>query len=350
MNTKLFQPIILAVLLSLALASCSNQVKRLHTPKNGLTFAFYNVENLFDTIDDQTINDEEFLPSAKGQWNTAKLNRKLDNIARVISSMDTTDFPDMLGLAEIENVDVLKMLVSNQLLEDADYQYIHYADHDPRGIEVAFMYRPEFFRPVYSTTLDYTVDSLPNANPRHILYIKGIDASDDTLHLFINHWTSRFGGKDETVPSRNAAGSFMRKMADSLFAKDANTNIIIAGDLNDNPDDVSLMAHLKALPVDQTIGKKQLYNLAFNPFKAGNGTLYYKSWDFFDQIIVSSNLLMPDKGKLKTGEIQIVNRDWMLFFNKNGVGKPNRTYSGGKYFGGYSDHLPVMIRLSGKSK
>jgi len=313
---------------------------------NGLTVAFYNVENLFDTINDETINDEEFLPTAKGQWNTAKLNHKLENIARVIASMDTNDFPDMIGLAEIENLEVLKLLQNQKLIEDAGYELIHFADNDDRGIEVAFMFRPEFFRPIFSIPKNYIIDSMPNSNPRHIMYVKGVVATKDTIHLFINHWTSRYGGQAETVKARNAAGSFVRKMADSLFKVDLNTNIIILGDLNDNPTDESLIHHLKALPISENITSSQLYNLALNPFLAGTGTLYYKSWDFFDQVIISTNIVKPVVGKLKAGQIEIIHRDWMLYKGKDGVAKPNRTYAGSKYFGGYSDHLPVMIRLS----
>jgi hypothetical protein len=342
----LFNPLYLIITTVILLTSCQSGIRKLHKPANGLTFAFYNVENLFDTIDDTRINDEEFLPSGKGQWNTQKFNHKLDNMARVIASMDTTDFPDMIGLAEIENVEVLKLLVANELIEDAGYEIIHFPDHDDRGIEVAFMYRPEFFRPVTSRPLDFVIDSLPKSNPRHILYVKGVVATKDTLHIFINHWTSRYGGKDETIEARNAAGAFMRKVADSLFQTDADVNIIIAGDLNDNPNDVSLIEHLKALPVSSAAEPKQLYNLALNSFLAGNGTLYYKSWDFFDQIILSTNLMQSANGKMKAGEIQIIKPDWILYKTKEGIGKPNRTYSGGKYFGGYSDHLPVMFRLS----
>jgi predicted extracellular nuclease len=334
----------------LSFTSCQSGLKKLHMPSKGLTFAFYNVENIFDTIDDPAINDAEFLPASKSEWNTKKFNHKIENIARVIASMDTTDYPDMLGLAEIENREVLQVLVNHPYITDAKYSMIHYPDHDDRGIEVAFLYRPEFFRPVTSVTLDYHVDSIANANPRHILYVKGVVASKDTLHIFINHWMSRFGGQKETIWGRNSAGIFLRKVADSLMTIDPNANIIIAGDLNDNPDDASLTQYLKALPHNNEVLPGNLYNLAYKPFKEGKGTLYYKSWDFFDQIIVSPSLLNSVSGRLKSGDIEIVDRDWMLYTSKSGEKRPNRTYSGGKYFGGYSDHLPVMIRLKVSQK
>lgn len=329
----------------LSFSSCQSGIKKLHKPSNGWTFAFYNVENLFDTIDDPAINDAEFLPESKSQWNTKKFDHKIENMARVIASMDTLSFPDMLGLAEIENREVLQVLVNHPYISSANYSIIHYPDHDDRGIEVAFLYRPEYFRPVISRTLDYPVDSIPKANPRHILYVKGVVSSKDTLHLFINHWMSRFGGQKETVWGRNSAGIFLRKVADSLLAVDPNANIIIAGDLNDNPDDASLTQYLEALPQNSEILPGKLYNLSYVPFKNGKGTLYYKSWDFFDQIIVSPSLLNPAEGKLKTGNIEIIDRNWMLYTSKSGESRPNRTYSGGKYYGGYSDHLPVLIRL-----
>ncbi|NOU48374.1 MAG: endonuclease/exonuclease/phosphatase family protein [Bacteroidales bacterium] len=336
----------LFIMLGILATSCQNNIQRLRKPANGLTFAFYNIENLFDTLDDPKIIDEEFLPTAKGQWNTQRFNHKLENIARVIAAMDTTDYPDMIGFAEIENLEVLQMLADQDYIRKANYKLIHYPDHDDRGIEVAFMYRPEYFKPLYSKPIDYIIDSLPKSNPRHILYLKGIVATKDTLHLFINHWTSRYGGQKETVEARNAAGSFLRNVTDTLMRLHDNPNIIIAGDLNDNPTDESLITHLKALPLSTDIEPNKLYNLALNPFLSGTGTLYYKSWDFFDQVIISSNLARPVEGKLKSGEIEIIKKDWMLYKTKDGIGKPNRTYSGGKYFGGYSDHLPVMIRLA----
>ncbi len=337
--------ILLGVLVLFGLTSCQSSLKKLREPANGYTFAFYNVENLFDTINDPLINDEEFLPEAKGQWNTQKLNHKLENMARVIASMDTGSFPHMLGLAEIENREVLEMLVQLPVLSKAKYEIIHVADQDPRGIETALLYRSEYFRPIQSKELNFTIDSMPDANPRHILYVKGVVESGDTLHLMINHWTSRYGGQDVTVKSRNSAGEYVRHIADSLLAMNPLTNLIIAGDLNDNPTDPSLTQYLKALPVTDPVESGRLYNLALKPFAEGKGTLYYKSWDCFDQIIVSPSLLLKKIGSFNTGELQIIDRKWMMYASKNGVLRPNRTYSGGKYFGGYSDHLPVMIRL-----
>ena len=326
-------------------SSCQQRMQQLSMPKEGLTFAFYNVENLFDTINDPTINDEEFLPDGKNNWDTKKYKHKLAQMARVIAAMDTMSYPDMLGLAEVENKQVLEDLVKQPAIKAANYQIIHLSDDDPRGIEVAMLYRKEFFRPASVKAIQIVNDSITSPL-RHILYVKGTVATGDTLHLFVNHWASRYGGEEATKGRRWASGKTIRSIADSLFAINRNSNLIIAGDLNDNPTDPSLVSFMQAKNPYDGIGTGDLYNLSLKPYSNGEGTLYYKSWDLFDQVIVSSNLLKPNTGKLQVSDLIIIKKPWMLFQPKEGDARPNRTLSGSRYFGGYSDHLPVMVRLT----
>lgn len=339
-NMRQIHIFIAIILLAGATLSCNKGVKKVSYPERGLTVGFYNLENLFDTINDPDINDEEFLPGSKVRWNTEKYTKKLDNMSRVIAGMDPGSWPHLLGLAEIENETVLNELIGNELIKAAGYQVVHVAGQDPRGIEVAAIYRADYIKPINIKTLNPVIEGVTY---RHILYIKGLIMNRDTIHFFVNHWTSRFGGLDETKAARNGTARFVKHVTDSLLSVNAMNQLILVGDFNDNPNDESMVKHLNAKPLMDDIEHPSLINLAFNSYKAGKGTLYYKGWDFFDQVIVSSSLI--EGGKLLTSDIEIVKHDWMLFKPNQGEARPNRTMSGGRYFGGFSDHLPVLIRL-----
>lgn len=321
--------------------SCSS---KLQFPKEGLTLGFYNLENLFDTIDDPKTDDKDWLPEGKSKWDSERYNHKMNQMAKVIASMDTLSFPHILGLSEVENATVLDDLISNPQLKKANYSSIHFEGKDPRGIEVAMIYRSKFFKPVLKKELKVRMKET-SAEMRYVLYVKGVTALDDTLHIFVNHWTSRFGGREQTNKKRLKYGQTLKSISDSLFRADSNANIIICGDLNDNPTDKSILEGLQTLVPSDKIEDLKLYNLSAIPFTQGKGSLYYDGWEFYDQIIVSSNLLKKNADNLKTSDIQIVKHPWMLFKYKKEF-RPNRTISGNKYFGGYSDHLPVMIRLT----
>lgn len=313
---------------------------QLRVAEQGFVIGFYNVENLFDTINDPTTRDDDFLPEAKIGWNTAKYFRKLDNLARVIAVMDSTGYPHFLGLSEVENSLVLTDLTTRPQISNAKFGIIHVEDTDPRGIEVAALYRKDFFQPLEAHTFrPVTVDK----EQRHILYVKGIMATGDTLHLFVNHWNSRYGGVEKTKDARNRLAITLRQRTDSLFNLNPYANIVIMGDLNDNPTDESTTLYLKTLPVESTVHPAQLYNLALEPYGKGEGSYYYNKWDLFDQMIVSSALIHG--GRIRASEQQIIRRDWMLFHPKQGLPRPNRSSGGGRYYGGFSDHLPVMVRL-----
>lgn len=313
---------------------------QLVVPENGFSIGFYNVENLFDTINDPLTRDEDFLPESKMGWNTVKYFHKLDNLARVIAAMDTTGFPHFLGLSEVENSFVLNDLVAQPQISDADYGIIHVEDTDPRGIEVAALYRRNYFQPVEVRVFRPIV---LEREQRHILYVKGLIARGDTLHLFVNHWNSRYGGVEKTKNARKRLAIALRQRTDSILNLNPFANIVIMGDLNDNPTDESSTLYLKALPVESTVHPAQLYNLALEPYENGEGSYFYKQWDLFDQIIVSSSLIQGQP--LGVSKQQIIRYDWMLYFPNQGPPRPNRSSGGGRYYGGFSDHLPVMVRL-----
>lgn len=311
---------------------------------NKFTIAFYNVENLFDTINDEGVRDGGFTPESKLNWNSEKYQRKLESIAKVMSAIDGQDLPAIIGLAEIENAGVLKDLINKTNLSTGKYQFTHYQSPDERGIDVALLYREDYFKPLFSKAYGVHFPFDEDDRTRDMLYVKGVTALKDTLHIMVDHWPSRYGGKEKSEPKRKFVASVVRKVVDSIFNTNQQANIIIMGDLNDNPVDASVSEILKAKKPGNIIRHNELYNLALSKFENGEGTLYWKSWDLFDQVIVSGNILDDNmKLNLDPREIQIVKEDWMLFQRDDGVKVPSRTAGRNSYYGGYSDHLPVYI-------
>ncbi len=331
--------LLLAILLMATLQlSCQNSVQLRQTSHH--TLAFYNIENLFDTIDDPRTLDEEFLPGARVTWNSERYHQKLQNITRVIAALDTLDFPHIIGLAEVENKAVLMDLVAHPVVQQTGYEIIHVEDDDPRGIEVALLYRKDLFKPLISNVYEFQ-DSVPE---RHILYASLVNAQADTLHVFVNHWRSRRGGAEASEPIRIAAAQALRLAIHILKAGKPKAKIVVMGDFNDNPNDISIMQHLLALPKEAAMRNPDaLVNLAAEPYSLGQGTLYFNNWDFFDQMMVSQNLM--SSASLRVGSFEVIVKPWMLYSDNRGNQRPNRTMSGSRYFGGYSDHLPVLLRL-----
>ncbi len=307
--------------------------------------AFYNVENLFDTIDNPKTRDNDHLPSSRIPWNTQRYEVKLKHLARVMSAIDAPGFPTVFGLSEVENKQVVEDLIHTGKLKKAHYKILHKESPDERGIDVALLYQPDIYTPVQTHFIRVQFPSDPENPTRDILYSKGLVYGKDTIHIFVNHWVSRYGGKEKTDAFRRFTGHLLRLMADSIFNVDPNANILIMGDLNDNPTDKSLTEDLGALEPKPPLAKKRLYNLAIIPFKAGQGSLYYNGWNLFDQIIVSTAMVGGYNGiKTDLYKEEIFKKDWMLYHPKKGPAVPNRT-AGRNYYGGYSDHLPVIVHM-----
>jgi endonuclease/exonuclease/phosphatase family metal-dependent hydrolase len=306
---------------------------------------FYNVENLFDTIDDPQKIDNDFLPSSKVAWTSARMIQKLDQTARVIRAIDSTNLPAIVGMAEIENREMLLQLVARPALAEGHYRVILEEGEDPRGIDVAMILRDDVVQ--YLTHRAFPSSTLHKT--RNILYVKVKDIHDDTLHLFVNHWKSRSGGKEETENQRLENAAAMRHLADSIISDNPRANLVIMGDFNDEPGDKSISEILGAKEPVKKPTANMLYNLHYAPFKTGEGTLYYKDWDLFDQIIVSGSMLGKQRNRsalIKSPYAYIFKQQWMLYRNKSGEMVPNRTASGKEYFGGYSDHLPVYTIIN----
>jgi hypothetical protein len=237
-------------------------------------------------------------------------------------------------------------LISQKSLVKAGYKILHKDSPDERGIDVALLYRPNVFHPVRTQFIRMQFPSQPEDKTRDILYSKGVVYGKDTLHVFVNHWVSRYGGREATDTLRRYTGYFLRKICDSIMQAEPDANILIMGDLNDDPTDYSIVHSLGAIqPVDSP-KDGNLYNLADIPYAQGLGSLYYRSWDLFDQIIVSGPMLDGQNGiKVRSKFEEVFKKKWMLYKRRNGVMVPNRTASSRSYFGGYSDHLPVMTKM-----
>ncbi len=339
MKKYIFGIIALTAFLAYFIVSCSNsQIK-------DFSVGFYNVENLFDTIDNPATHDNDHLPDSRIPWNTKRYNVKLQHLARVISSIQSGGFPSLFGLAEVENRQVVKDLIRQDDLKKAGYKIIHKDSPDERGIDVALLYQPAVYRPIKNRFIRLQFPSEPGNATRDILYSKGIVYGKDTVHIFVNHWVSRYGGQEKTERLRRFTGHLLRMMADSIFNEVPYANIIMIGDLNDNPTDPSLKISLGAENPVAPYAKKQLFNLAYKPFEAGEGSLYYHGWDLFDQVIVSTAIVAGYNGiKANSLKEEIFKKPWMLYQPKKGPAIPSRT-AGKYYYGGYSDHLPVIVKM-----
>lgn len=326
--------LLLLLIMIFSLYSC---VTRQKAPTE-YSIAFYNVENLFDTIDAPGKDDERYLPASEFNWDTEKYIHKLNQVSRVLLSIGDSSLPSVIGLAEVENRLVLEDLLDLTGLKKGGYKIIHREGPDERGIDMAMLYRKDHFTSLEIQFIPVNYPFDPEEKTRDILYVKG-RILGDPIHLYFNHWTSRWGGHLETNPHREYTAQLIRKHVDSVLVAEPWADVLIMGDLNDNPTDTSVYMILQAFPLTMDIIPDELYNLSLKKYEQGQGTLFWKDWDMFDQIIVNGNYLK--KIDLENNEL-IFKRDWMLFERRDGIKVPNRT-AGQSYYGGFSDHLPVYL-------
>jgi hypothetical protein len=312
---------------------------------------FYNLENLFDTIDDPNINDEEFLPTGTKRYNSEVYNDKLGRLADVLSKIGTDISPDglsVIGNAEVENENVLKDLVNHQLLKNRNYKIIHYDSPDERGIDVDLLYNPKYFTPVSHQSLYVELsktDDSTDWKTRDVLFVYGKYDGED-MFFFVNHWPSRRGGEERSAPGRAAAAKVCKIKIDSIVSKNPDAKIVLMGDLNDDPISPSVAKILGARGDKDKVEKGGMYNPWVAPYKQGIGTLAYNdSWNLFDQIIVSSGLINKNQSGYFFHEAKIFSKPWMLQSSGKYKGYPKRTYDFDNYMSGYSDHFPTYIVL-----
>lgn len=306
----------------------------------------YNVENLFDTKDDPLTNDEEFTPNGDYHWTYYRLRKKLGQIARVIATSNSWNPPAIVALCEVENDDVLRNLVYGSPLKNLRYNFIHFDSPDPRGIDVALLYRKDRFTPINARAIAAS-DTARERRTRDILYVSGIIASD-TLHIFVCHFPSRLGGEAASEPRRIEAAYRLRATVDSVFSTNAQAKIIIMGDFNDYPYNRSISEILKAQAPHPSPQDGELYDLCA-PLQHADTIGSHKfqnQWGMLDHIIVSGSLLNSQTLLTTQAEnIRIFSPDWLLEGDDVHSRKPKRTFLGQSYHGGYSDHLPVLLEI-----
>ena len=310
---------------------------------------FYNAENLFDPFDNPDTQDEEFTPKGTRHWTYKRMNRKLLALSKVMLNAAGYSPPQMIGLCEIENRFVLEKLLETTPLKAYAYRIIHKESPDNRGIDVAFLYESTAFNPISYQYISLRDQGGNELKTREILYVSGILNRTDTLHIFVNHWPSRYGGLLESLPGRELAARTLRVEVEKLQKKYRNPRIIITGDFNDQPDDKSLSQVLEALPLQGVPSEEKLYNLSYPWMKREIKTIKYQSqWSVFDQFIVSGSLL-NEANKIYTRANWASIADMHFLLEEDiiyGGRRIKRTYNGFRYNGGFSDHLPVLLKLA----
>lgn len=334
-------------LLFLTLSGCNNQLNQ-PKGKQQIKVAFYNVENLFDTKDDPKTEDEEFLPEAEKKWTQERYIAKLNGIYKVLSAIEGEgNVPALIGLSEVENKSVLRDLIRQTSINER-YGIVHHESPDARGIDCALIYDSSIFKVLEHEALPVHFDFDPEVTTRDIIYAKGqINGTEEILHVFVNHWSSRRGGLEASEPKRVNCALVLKGKLVEIFAEDENAKVVIMGDFNDETDNRSISEILGAKTTANKLLATDLFNTSAALDKVGKGTYNYQGdWNMLDQMIVSGSLLNDKKGLQSQSEVFIFQEDWMMYDDKKRGKVPNRTYGGPNYYGGYSDHLPVFLILS----
>ncbi|MFN3556473.1 MAG: endonuclease/exonuclease/phosphatase family protein [Bacteroidales bacterium] len=314
--------------------------------------AFYNVENLFDTIHSSGSADIDFTPQGSYGWNTKRYLEKLDRLAEVISKLGLELTPDgaaVVGLSEIENEEVVWDLVRQQRISDRNYQVIFRKGRD-RRVHNAFIYNPKYFEPTHVVSAPVVWEEDPGFRTRDHLVVSGL-LLGEPIHFIVAHWPSRGGGERRSRPRRIAAAQSARAVIDSIKALDANAKIIFMGDVNDDPTDLSVARYLNSSGDKNRLAPGQLYNPFVDLARRGIGSLAWRdSWNLFDQILLSQALLGDDLSSFRFHRAEVFNRPFLRTPSGRFQGYPFRSFGGGVYLGGYSDHFPTYVFLIREKK
>ena len=351
---------------------------------------FYNVENLFDTCHDVGKRDFEYLPNGSNRWNARKYKSKLRNMSRALADLGTDVLPNVgcavIGMAEVENAKALDDLTAEAPLRARGYKYILVEGPDMRGVDVALLYNPSLFTPTdtayhyyYNKTegMDVVEDTVKltdeqklqaanaqldtldveTALPKNVSHTRGFltitgKLAGETVTIIVCHWPSRFNGSER----REWAGHQVHKIVEDLLAKNPDNKIFVMGDLNDDPMNKSVTEGLRGKAEIKDVKEGDMYNPWYNILaKDGQGTLAYGgSWNLFDQILMTPNILNRDGKKdyssLKYWKCQIHRRNYLFQTEGRYKGNPKRTHAGGVWLDGYSDHLPTVVYLVKEQK
>ncbi len=309
--------------------------KAQHTQK--ISIGFYNLENLFDTTNNPNILDDDFTPEGIRKWNEYKYEKKLEKLSQVISKIsksETGGSPSLLGVAEVENKQVLEDLIATGYLQHENYGIVHYDSPDERGIDVALLYKKTDFEVLETKPIVLLLEATEGGRDytRDILYVKGLLLGTE-VHLLINHWPSRRLGANDTQHKRIAAAKRNREIIDALLHENAEARILLMGDFNDGPHSESIKTHLV---------QTDFYNPMLYLGTRYAGSLNHNfEWFIFDQILMTNNFVRMYDNKLLYEKSDIFNDYFITEFDGRFKGNPFRTYAGDRYLGGYSDHFPV---------
>lgn len=345
------------ILISFLLTGLSSVLKAQEQKSYDLaTVAFYNLENLFDTIidpDPNKILQDDFTPVGKNMWNTERYSKKIDDMSRIISELGadlSKSAPAIVGICEIENKLVVEDLISTKYLKPFNYGIVHYESNDRRGIDVGLIYRKDFVKVKNSQSRRLYYPEKDDYRTRDQLVVEA-ELQGETVYFIVNHWPSRSGGEKRSRPLREAAAKLSRSIIDSISTINPDAKLIVMGDLNDDPINKSVKKILNTSADKKDIGKNQLYNPMEKKYKKGNGTGAYKdTWNLFDQLIVSKSLVELPEGNWKFYKAEIFNKPELIQQTGRFQSYPKRTFSFGSWIGGYSDHFPVYLHLIKEKK
>jgi len=309
---------------------------------------YYNVENLFDTILSPLANDPEWTPQGANQWNTERYNRKIFNISKVIGLMGQELTPSgiaVLGLSEVENRQVMIDLANHPHIKDRNYQVVHYESPDRRGIDVGLMYQPRYFTYISSKPYPTRVVGMDDFVTRDQLLVTG-ELLGERMHFIVVHWPSRLGGERRSRPLRIAAAKIARHIIDSIQNAEPGARVMIMGDFNDDPSDLSVSRHLRAHDNRSKLSGRDLYNPFLDFYRRGIGTLAFRdAWNLFDMVILTPSLLANENKQFRLLRAEVFNRPFLRQTSGRFQGYGFRTFAGGVYLGGFSDHFPVYVFL-----
>ncbi len=270
-----------------------------------VVIGFYNVENLFDTINDPDIRDDDWTPQGSNRWNTGRYVEKLENLSEVIEQLGqelNPDGPAVLGLSEVENTTVLEDLARQERIKDRNYQVVHETGPDRRGMDVAFLYNPTCFEYIGHKAYPTVIEDRPDFFTRDQLLLTG-KFLGERMHFIVAHWPSRVGGEARSRPLRSRGSK-------------------------------------------EGIRDDELFNPYESLYQRGIGTNAWRdAWSLFDQILLTPSLLNDDYSDFKYLRAEVFNRPFLRQPSGRFQGYPFRTFGGGVYLGGYSDHFPVYVFL-----
>jgi len=327
-------------------------VSNLAQTDDTLYFGFWNLQNLFDTVDDPNKDDEAFLPNGDMEWTEDRLDKKMYNLARVIRSMNDGNGPDVLGVCEVENQNVLDLMI-NKYLSDLNYKTAYLESPDNRGIDNGLIFKANKFKLI---NIQADTIHLSDGWPTRLIFgVNLLINNNEKITVFVNHWPSRSGGQLESEPNRIEAAKTLRYAVDRIFKIEEDAQIFIIGDFNDDPINKSVLETLRAHPIKcdslnvefEVESEGELFNLSYETFENELGSYKYRdTWNMLDQIIVSGSLITGDLINYICNTYEVYKPNFLITKSGNYKGTPFPTYGGRRYLGGYSDHFPVIAKFN----